>query len=177
MIQAKARLLAKTSPPLTRESSGTYVCVLPDDESRGFLSHIANSLRVHADPYELHSTLMYAKGCFPKNASYSRRATFGARIKGIEYWDGHDNDGYLVVILDSPGLVNRHRYWTEHGLKHSFDDYTPHVTLATRIEKTPELMERVGKVATRVNGRLIHLTNETIEGLKPKKVWPDNLSA
>lgn len=165
-LEAKYRLQAKTLTPLTKESSGAYVSVMPDAQGLQTLANIAVALGVVSDPDEMHCTLSYAKGCTTK-AVANPNLRFGAKIKGIEYWDGHDNDGYLVVMLYSSDLKNRNRYWTARGLKHSFQDYTPHTTLVSKIEKTPELVTLMGKVGRYVTGQLITFTNETLEGLKP----------
>lgn len=164
-LEAKHRLQARTLTPLTKES-GAYVSVTPDATGLRTLSELAIALGVVTDVDKLHCTLSYAKNCFP-TAGADNCLRFGAKIVGIEFWDGHDNDGYLVVKFDSPDLEARNRFWTSHGLKHSFDDYTPHSTLVSKLEKTPELIIRIGKVVRIAYGRSITFTNETIEGIKP----------
>lgn len=167
-LEAKHRLTAKTFRPLTRESSGTYVCVLPDEESTATLLRIGDYLGIKVDSSELHCTLSYAKGCFPKQAKTSKARRFSARIAGLQFWDGHDNDGYLVVMLDSLSLIQRNQYWAAHGLKHSFDDYSPHVTLVSKLDKTPELITAMDKTSRVFINRTLVFNNETIEGLKAK---------
>ena len=167
-LEAKSRLVAKVARPLTRESGGTYICVLPDQDSIKTLLRIGDYLGLRVDSTELHCTLSYARSCFPKAAKTSKRRTFTATITGLQFWDGHDNDGYLVVTLDSPSLVERNRYWAEHGLKHSFDDYSPHVTLVSKLDKTPELITAMDKTSRVFINRILGFNNETIEGLKAK---------
>lgn len=168
-LEAKHRLTAKTTRPLTRESSGTYVCALPDKDAVATLLRIGDYLGIKVDSSELHCTLSYAKGCFPKQAKTSKARRFSARIAGLQFWDGHDNDGYLVVMLDSLSLIERNQYWAAHGLKHSFDDYSPHVTLVSKLDKTPELITAMDKTSRVFINRILVFTNETIEGLKPVK--------
>lgn len=167
-LEAKTRLLAKVGRPLNSMSSGTYVCVLPDKESKLKLAKISAALG-HPIPIaeveDLHSTVMYSKGSFPRELSLPRKR-FGAKVVGLEFWDGHNNDGYVVVILDSPDLVARNRFWTAQGLKHSFDDYTPHVTLFSKIEKTPELVNKINAVSKKAIGTTLVFDQEQIEGLK-----------
>lgn len=163
-LEAKHRLQARTLTPLS-EGSGAYVSVTPDNDGIRTLSEIAITLGVVTDVDKLHCTLSYARDCVP-TARAVPTLHFGAKVAGLEFWDGHDNDGYLVVILDSPDLVARNRYWTEQGLKHSFDDYTPHSTLIHKIDKTPDLVARMGKVSRLAYGRTLTFVNETIEGLK-----------
>lgn len=170
-ISAKTRLLAKQHRPLTEDSSGSYVCVLPDDLTKARLIAIASMLNIslsYDQVEDLHSTIVYARGCFPKDPTTSS-SVFGAMINQLQYWDGHDNEGYLVIILDSPQLVARNRYWAAQGLEHSFEDYTPHVTLATGIDKNERLIHRMNLVTRKISGTPLAFINETLEGLKPSK--------
>ena len=128
---------------------------------------MASYAGLETDTSELHCTLSYSKGCFPKQATTSKARVFTAKVVDVQYWSGHDNDGYVVVILDSVDLVARNRYWTQHGLKHSFEDYTPHVTLADKLENTPALAQSLHRLAERYVGTVLRFTAETIEGLKP----------
>lgn len=162
---------AKVGRPLTPQSGGTYVCVLPNAMSKIRLLQIGRllgeDLRDQLD--ELHTTLMYSRGHFPINDRPNPRLEHQATIVDIEHWDGHDNDGYLVLKLKSQSLQERHRYWSDNGLVHSFEDYTPHVTLASGIGAlTPELKARMDVVRPKVVGTDLVLTNEQVEGLKSK---------
>lgn len=49
----------------------------------------------------------------------------------VIWWAGHDNEGYLVLKLNSSALQAIHKKWKLAGVKHSFEDYNPHITLAT----------------------------------------------
>lgn len=162
---------AKASRPLTPSSGGTYVCVLPNAMSKIRLLQIGRLLGfdLRGDLDELHSTLMYSRGHFPFDDRVDTRLEHPATIVDIEHWDGHDNDGYLVLKLKSQSLQERHRYWLDNGLVHSFEDYTPHVTLASGIGAlTTELKARMDVVRPKVVGTDLVLTHEQIEGLKAK---------
>ena len=71
-----------------------------------------------------------------------------ASVKDLEFWEGHDKKGYLVMHLDGEGLHNLQQLVSKHA-PHSFDDYTPHTTLfkgdAARSMKNrlPELKKRL----------------------------------
>ena len=58
---------AKVGRPLTPQSGGTYVCVLPNAMSKIRLLQIGRLLGfdLRGDLDELHSTLMYSRGHFP----------------------------------------------------------------------------------------------------------------
>lgn len=170
-LQAKTRLLAKVGKPLNSKSSGTYVCALPDNKSRTKLVHISSALGhpISVEESEdLHSTVIYSKGAFPSKFDFSRQY-FGAKITGLEFWDGHDNDGYVVVTLDSPDLTAENRRWTTLGLKHSFEDYTPHVTLFSKIDKTEDLIQRINRLTSKVAGTTLIFDQLQLEGLKIKE--------
>ena len=169
-LEAKARLTAKVGKPLNSMSSGTYICVIPDEESTLKLIKISAALgyKIPSDEVEnLHSTVMYSKGKFPKGLPLERKR-FGAKISGIEFWDGHDNDGYVVLTLDAPDLVARNRFWAAQGLTHSFEDYTPHVTLFSKIEKTQDLVNKINALGSKVVGTTLVFNQEQVEGLKIK---------
>lgn len=161
--------MAKVGRPLNSHSSGTYVCALPDAESKKKLARLASVLGHPLTPEsidELHSTVMYAKGAFPTAVRFPR-SLFGAKVSGIEFWSGHDNDGYVVATLDSPDLKAEHRRWVARGLSHSFEDYSPHVTLFSKVEKTEDLIAHVNSVSPRAVGMLLTFDEIQIEGMKP----------
>ena len=167
------KIEAKTGRPLTPESSGTYVCVLPDARSKINLGYIAKALGVplrDEDFEELHSTVMYSKGHSPHDLSIQPDQKFVAFIKDIEFWDGHDGDGYLVVTLDSPDLQALHKEWIARGLVHSFPDYSPHVTLKSKLSDSVSLQKKMMRVTPKVKGFKFTFGQQTIEGLKPSKV-------
>jgi hypothetical protein len=170
-LEAKTRLLAKTGRPLSSMSSGTYVCALPDAETQTKLARVSAALGhpLSQEKIEdLHSTIIYAKGNFPNGLELQRGQRFGAKVTGLEFWDGHDNDGYVVLLLDSPDLMARHQFWVSRGLTHSFEDYTPHVTLFDKIEKTADLVAKINSVAKKAIGTTLVFDQEQVEGLKSK---------
>lgn len=73
---------------------------------------------------EMHTTIMYSRKVAPStqqvnellsNQPQEKHAT----IDHVEYWAGHDNLGYLVLILKSDDLVERNRIWSKTQLIHS----------------------------------------------------------
>ena len=90
---------------------------------------------------EAHVTIMYSRKQgidltkIPDPAKLTSYMYYGkallGKIKEFEYWDGHNDKGYLVAKLDSPELCALNEKWKQLGLKHSFDDYTPHVTIVS----------------------------------------------
>ncbi len=163
---------SKSTVPLTNQSSGTYVCVLPDAQSKITLGKIAFALGLplHDDDFEdLHSTVIYSKDRFPSNTKIPHDRQFSAFVKDVQFWDGHDGDGYVVLVLDSPDLVALHQEWKDRGLIHSFDDYTPHVTLKSKLANSVRLEQKINTVKPKVAGLKLKFGQETVEGLKPSK--------
>jgi hypothetical protein len=116
---------------------------------------------------------MYSKGHFARDLSIKADQKFVAFIKGIEFWDGHDGDGYLVVTLDSPDLQELNRDWAARGLVHSFPDYSPHVTLKSKLSDSVSLQQKMTRIIPKVKGFKLTFGQQTIEGLKPSKVEAD----
>lgn len=136
--------------PTYSGTSGFYAAVLVDLDF-GFRSLVALTQSVigvniqeekaaEKDPDDLvgfHCTVMYSK--FPLTCSPTQAAAVASRMTGpitvkvhkYEYWDGHDNEGYLVAQLVAPDLVRWHNAFADLGAKATFDDYIPHVTLLT----------------------------------------------
>ena len=134
----------------------TYACAVPTRDTVSRLLRVVDGTFPPFDPAELrdeaHCTLVYSKkaGIDPGRLAVGPgQLSLEARMIRVEYWDGHNNTGYVVLKLDSPDMTALHRRFVEAGAKHSFDDYTPHLTIGAKVgEKTPE-MERWLK---RVNG-------------------------
>lgn len=83
----------------------------------------------------LHCTVMYSHAALQvaPAVAHQKRATdqFFAQASEFVYWGGHDDEGYFVLQLDSPALRERHEFWRILGAKPTFEEYVPHMTLAT----------------------------------------------
>jgi hypothetical protein len=90
----------------------------------------------HLEPHlvdDLHTTVMFSRTpCehmdLPIIDKHERYSAVGVQLT---FWEGHDKDGYLVLLLDSPDLQSLHTKFVLAGLKGSYDTYHPHVTLVT----------------------------------------------
>lgn len=117
--------------------SGTYVAVKPFPLSCGMIyDEFQRFLRHRLTPIsEMHVTLMYSKQTIPEAQNFvlpDRK--FQGTFRQLEWWAGHDKAGYLVINIDSQDLQQRHRTWIAYGGRHSFRDYTPHLTLAVGVK-------------------------------------------
>lgn len=118
--------------------AGTYVSVKPFplscemlyDEFNKFLRHKMTPER------EMHVTLIYSKQTIPEAKNFSDPdMKFQGTFRRLNWWAGHDKLGYLVLEIDSRDLHHRHEFWKTMGGQHSFRDYSPHLTLATGIQR------------------------------------------
>jgi hypothetical protein len=120
-------------------SSGVYVCALPNEESK---NNFLNIIKSTNPPFELtyfndeaHMTLVYSRDArLDVDGLVFPNELFALPIK-FEFWDGHDNDGYLVMSFISKPASDFHNKLLENGAKHSFDDYHPHMTIVHGINK------------------------------------------
>jgi hypothetical protein len=122
---------------------GLYVSVNPSLSGKffkfyEFCSDILRSkgLPVYP-PLELHATLVYSQDSPSVEACnhlVDPERHFDGVVTGTEMYEGHDNDGYLVLLIDSPSLQKRHKQWKEIGASHSFDAYKCHITLCSKFD-------------------------------------------
>lgn len=164
----KALSFSKTYRSYTGEV-GCYVSVVPDVDSQMKLVDWAQRLGYWLDPVQestLHCTIVYSKDGAPLSYDIDPRACFKARLRGFEFWEGHDNSGYLVATLESPALAERHNYWVAAGADHSFSEYAPHVTLLRGVRPTDALYQRMMRLSDRERGSLLTFYNEHVEDIK-----------
>jgi hypothetical protein len=148
---------------------GCFVSVEPDVDSRMKLSDWVNRLGFELDPMEevrLHCTVMHSRDGAPLSYKINPSAVYTGRLKGFEFWEGHDYAGYLVATLQSTDLIRRYNYWTAAGADHRFGGYQPHITLKRFIGPTDAMYQRMRKLADRERGEILSFYNETIEDVK-----------
>lgn len=160
------KLESKTLRPLTLDSEGTYISVLPTEISAKEFMRIAEFLPIEEPELdELHCTLIYS----PENTLISPVAVnarmYSAVIDDVKFWKSASGKGYVVVTLTSPQLMTRHKEWLNQGLIHTYDDYTPHVTLAEDVAFSTGLEFAMISAAEAFKGKHVFFTDETLEGI------------
>lgn len=124
---------------------------------------------------ELHCTVMYSpEGTPDKDAAFTLLDTdreFPAAISELVCWEGHDKAGYMVLKLTSLDLSNRHMQWRGLGCVPTFPDYTPHITMAKKVELTDELKQKIAEFNAYLTGlpsdsKTLIFNNEHIEDIK-----------
>ncbi len=161
----------------TFEYTGThgFYCQVsvPSEEAR-FIAKLLKqnglSKLVPADLDGLHCTIMYSKDAIPKEVVDSNLGSikaFKAYVQRIESWEGHDKKGYITLKLNSIELNKRHNFWKQAGATHSFEDYTPHITLVTGFMPDAPLQSVIDKFNTKM-GKIkypVLLEDEYVEDL------------
>lgn len=150
-------------------TSGTYVSVVPTDESCRVLQHWSSAFQLdNAKPEDsLHCTVTWSKAAVGSSSGMcDPDQLFYAELDHFEWWSGHDKDGYLTAVLKSPGLAERNQAWAQRGAVHSFDPYLPHVTLASKLGLTDTLSQRMKELTYMYGGFPLWFHNETIENAK-----------
>lgn len=139
---------AKTRRPFTG-TAGIYVARDLTSFSKAkitaFLRSQFPSLSIsESDIEEQHCTVVYSKTCV-RNPDTALPAASPARpkVSRLEFWEGHDKDGYLVAKLVDPKLIERHKFWLSEGAVHSFSPYEPHITLKTPLKQTPQFQKEL----------------------------------
>jgi hypothetical protein len=156
--------------PLYSGTAGVYSCVSVLPESLRPLNLLAEYAGFTLDK-DLHATIMWCKnkGIPEHKVSEFSNSIYKAKVGKLAWWAGHDADGYLVLLLDSPTLRTEHTRLTELGCNHSFPDYTPHITLVKNVDE-PSVQQpfllRLANQYLRKNPFSINLGNQRIEDIK-----------
>lgn len=119
----------------------------------------------------LHCTVMYSK--VPLKVTPVQAIAANVRVKDLimkgkvvkfDYWDGHNNKGYLVARLDSPDLEARHNAWKARGAKPTFDPYEPHITITDGpdAKALSKQLDQLNKALASVSPITLLLLDETI---------------
>lgn len=148
--------------------NGLYAAVEPVYGTRALTELVGSTFDSLQDPYQLdlddlHLTLMYSKQTPDAQRVKALISNPVHSVIGIplrfRYWDGHDKKGYIVLEMESPDLAARHEQYKEAGCEHSFDDYTPHVTIRNNL--SADLGNKFCAIA---NSRLHRLPNIVFGG-------------
>lgn len=152
-------------------NSGTYVSVSPDDESKKYIREMVKSLN---PPFpldifddEAHMTIMYSRHeCIDEDQLQFPESIVALPLK-FEYWDGHDNDGYLVLKMISKPASDLNQHLLDLGAEHSFDDYTPHMTIIHGIyDYKDKINTWLNSIKGKLHSRLVYFNKITIDNCK-----------
>lgn len=127
-------LLVELAKGEKEEKNGTYVGVHFDDETKDAIEAGIKALNIPKpiERHKMHSTVVYSRKVLP---DFKPRGKLDKPIKAtaktFDIFKSKSGENCLVVKLDCPELVKRHKeIRKEHGATHDFDEYLPHVTLS-----------------------------------------------
>lgn len=79
---------------------------------------------------DIHSTLLYSKKHLP-NYKALGKTSIKATMQKLHVFDTFDKKRALVLFLDSPDMIKRHReLMKEHDATYDYPEYIPHITLS-----------------------------------------------
>ena len=173
-IRDLSKEISKHYTPYTGEH-GLYVSRVPDLLSVDKLVNLVHMFKLctmeDKDINELHCTIMYSPNPVKTEAKEDMSPVLlpcSAWVLRLEFWPGHDDEGYLVACLESDVLQTLHRLWRLRGGVPTFPDYKPHVTLKTPFEEYRGLTGRLKDVNRHLEQEplLIRLEKEKVESIK-----------
>jgi hypothetical protein len=147
---------------------GFYSAVHLDQESYQTLSQFCKRNFPFDLPDDVHCTVMYStKSIDPTDSTKYSKPVYQAYADHFEFWDGHDKSGYLVLKLVSTDLQNEHQRLKKLGCNPTFENYSPHITIKTPIEKSmAKPLVDIGNNDLDDLGIKLSFTNQTIDTLK-----------
>lgn len=132
--------------------NGIFVKVIPTADCQADILDYFDDLSINDDIVlcdDLHCTLLYSKDSKTnvKIPYISKDDRFTAKAKELVYWPGHDDTGYIVLKLKSKDLQElNQKFRTSTGLKATFPDYQPHITLIHPVPNKEDLEEIVNEI-------------------------------
>lgn len=162
---------------LLESTGGNYVSLEVDDPE---IELKLDSGKI-VPPGKHHVTLMYSKGTSVppekiKKAIEWMTGSRTAKSKSVGIFDSQDNPslGCIVLKIDSDHLQNIHEELKRIGLRHSYSEYQPHVTLAYDVD-----IEEARSTAKQLNKKLQETPCLiTMRGLSVEPIndnWSDDL--
>lgn len=116
---------------------GTFAGVKFSDASMQTLKAFSdkNNIPNPAPPKDYHATLLFSHTPLP---DYEPRGSYKAALTAIPKYAtifGDDDEKALVIVLDAPRLVKRHKYLMSKHPEATWDhdDFIPHVTLSYNV--------------------------------------------
>jgi len=120
------------------KQAGTYIGMHLSKSSNDDLSQYLKEKKI-PNPVpsdKLHATVLYSrKPCPTIIPKGMMKLGVYATPTNMDIWETKDDKKALVLELNSPELIRRHKYFIkEHGGTHDYDEYKPHITLSYDVE-------------------------------------------
>lgn len=153
------QLIRNLSEAVVDCPNGIFVKVLPTYNAFNKISGNFWELE-HIQPLveDMHCTVIYSKtaGKDIKLPAIDKHARFKALCKEVVFWPGHDDEGYVVCLLESEDLQALHKQFRDAGLEPTFPDYKPHVSMLHPVKDGEDLQ------------RYMRYTNQMLKNRKPE---------
>jgi 2'-5' RNA ligase len=154
MIVYKRNKMKSVLEYLTKQK-GLYVAVRP--KSNEVINKLKNTLNIDNNHEDYHVTVIYSRTY--DELEVIPQKEYQAKLKQLHLF----GDDFLVVMLDCPELVDRHKQLMKnYDLTYDCDEYIPHITLSYNAQKecSKEFLDKInsGVLVNDFDGLEAHLT-------------------
>jgi len=140
MAKVEARILYDSIRMLSPKG-GLYVWCVPSARSTLKLQKLMQGAPFRTrNTTQLHCTVMYHHDDLPEQVEVPEDREMVGLLRELVIWEEPDGENILVGILHSEDLQELHEQLGAQGLKHSFEDYTAHISLGKDLEKNEETL-------------------------------------
>jgi len=101
---------------------------------------------------QLHCTIMYHHDVLPEQIEVPEDREMVGLLRELVVWTEPDGENILVGVLHSEDLQELHDELGAQGLKHSFEDYTAHISLGKDLQNDPQTLEWIAEKNAMLDG-------------------------
>jgi len=95
---------------------------------------------------------MYHHDVLPEQIEVPEDREMVGLLRELKIWDEPDGELILVGILHSEDLQELHEELGRQGLKHSFEDYTAHISLGKHLERDEQTLKWIAEKNAMLKG-------------------------
>lgn len=148
----ESRILYDSIRQLNPEG-GLYVWITPSARSTLRLQKLMQDAPFKTrNTTQLHCTIMYHHDALPDQIDIPEDREMVGLLRELVVWTEPSGEHILVGILHSEDLQELHDELSAQGLKHSFEDYTAHISLGKDLQKDPQTLEWVAEKNALLDG-------------------------
>jgi hypothetical protein len=152
MAKVEARILYDSIRGLNPEG-GIYVWCVPSARSTLKLQKLMQGAPFKTRcTTQLHCTIMYHHDVLPEQIEVPEDREMVGLLRELKIWEEPDGELILVGVLHSEDLQELHEELGAQGLKHSFEDYTAHISLGKDLQKDPQTLEWIEEKNAMLDG-------------------------
>ena len=118
------------------EQGGLYVWCTPDQRSVLKIQKLMQGAPFKTrNSTQLHCTIMYHHDVLPEAIDVPEDREMSGLLRQLVIWEEPNGELILVGLIHSQDLQELHEELNSQGLKHSFEDYTAHISLGKDLER------------------------------------------